>query len=176
MTKPPLEELYFQWLYGKVAPVQVSNPSRTYWGLFKKLHTKQFYWIIPNDDNRAEDGRALRLRFLDEEKEPPPDDSWMELGCSMLELLIGVSERLAFEGDGEVEKWFWELMENLELEQYNDNSGFPEEVVEEVLDDVIYRTYEEDGRGGLFPLKEPDQDQRGVEMWYQLNAYLMEKE
>ena len=47
---------------------------------------------------------------------------------------------------------------------------------EEVLDAVIFRNYEYDGRGGLFPLRYPDRDQRDEELWSQLNAYLLEQE
>jgi hypothetical protein len=31
-----------------------------------------------------------------------------------------------------------------------------------------------DGSGGLFPLKNPQQNQRTTEIWYQMNAWLME--
>jgi hypothetical protein len=170
-----LDELYFTWLYGQVADVEVVNPSRTYWRLLKKLYTKEFVWIIPNDDNRAEDGKDLRHEFLDEEGLDVPSPDWMRLGCSMLELLIGLSRRLSFEAEGEPRYWFWQLIENLGLERYNDNTLFPEAVVEDILDQVIWRTYTRKGRGGLFPLKGVCDDQREVGLWYQLCAYVLER-
>jgi hypothetical protein len=65
---------------------------------------------------------------------------------------------------------------NLELNPYNDRDGVDEAHVTETLDRVIYRNYESNGHGGFFPLEDPDEDQRRVELWYQLNAYLNERE
>ena len=42
------------------------------------------------------------------------------------------------------------------------------------LDGFINRQYEANGEGGLFPLKGVCEDQREVEIWYQMNAYLYE--
>lgn len=93
----------------------------------------------------------------------------------MLELFIGLSRRLSFQADGEPRAWFWQLMENLDLERFNDNTQIPEEEVRKILDEVTGRTYKRNGAGGLFPLKKAHKDQRDVELWYQLNAYLLEK-
>lgn len=172
---PPIDELYFQWLYSQVGSENVRNRSKTYWELLRELHKKEFVWIVPNDDNRAEDGRDLRQEFLSETNIEPEAD-WLRLGCSMLELLIGLSRRLAFGDDGEPRDWFWHLMDNLGLRIYNDARIRSLERIDEILDRVIWRTYEPDGTGGLFPLKQPAQDQREVELWYQLSAYLLENE
>lgn len=169
-----LDEVYLTWLYSQVADVGLKNPSRTYWSLFRQLYRKEFIWLIPNDDNRAEDGRLLRVEFLDNERIAGVDSSWMELGCSMLEMLIALARRLSFEDDATPSAWFWRLLENLGLEVYNDRQSRFTNEINEVLDRVILRTYEPDGSGGLFPLKNPSQDQRDVEIWYQLSAYLLE--
>lgn len=171
----PLDELYLEWLYDQVGAVG-TDPSTGHWELLKILATKEFVWIVPNDDNRAEDGRFLRHEFLSEQNLKLDDPHWMRLGCDMFELLVGISRRLAFEGDGEPREWFWEMINNLGLYNYRDGGHIPVGTINEVLDDLIWRTYEPDGRGGLFPLKYPEQDQRDVEIWYQLNAYLLERE
>jgi len=171
----PLDELYFIWLYSQVGSVDDNNPSRSYWRLLKHLYIKEFVWIIPNDDNRAEDGRFLKLDFLDEEHIDNVDPGWFEVPSSMFELLIGLSRRLSFVADGgEPFDWFWQLMENLGLEKYNDNTVIPEKEVDGILDEVIWRTYKRNGSGGLFPLRKATEDQRDVELWYQLSAYLLE--
>lgn len=175
----PLDELYLRWLYAAIGSVKLRNPSRTYWALARQLYTKEFVWIIPNDDNRVEDGRDLRYEFMDDCGIQTVDGEWMDLGCSMLEMLVSLSRHLAFE-DGRIEPrgWFWRLMENLDLEEYTDrNYNGHQDAINEVLDRIIWRTYSYDGReGGLFPLENPHQDQREVEIWYQLNAYLLEHE
>lgn len=175
----PLDELYFVWLYRQVGDPLVQNPSRTYWKMLRQLYTKEFVWIIPNDDNRIEDGKELRNEFVDETELKHVDLGWIQLGCSMLELFVGLSRRLSFEGGGESRDWFWELIENVGLHKYNDKRygakpETSEKVIDTVLDRVIWRNYSSDGQGGLFPLKHPCQDQTAIELWYQLNAYIME--
>jgi hypothetical protein len=171
----PLDELYFVWLYSQVASVKVKNPSRTYWNLLRHLFRKEFIWLIPNDDNRLEDGRDLRYEFINEQNIQNVDEGWIRLGCSMFELLIGLSRRLAFQAEGHPKEWFWHLIENLGLEDYNDNRRLPDGHIDEVLEQVIWRTYKRNGQGGLFPLNNNRSDQRQVELWYQLNAYVLER-
>lgn len=94
----------------------------------------------------------------------------------MLELFVGLARRLAFEMSSEQDEWFWELLENIDIAKYNDSVHIPIREVEDKLDRVIYRTYRRNGHGGLFPLMRPNADQRDVELWYQLNAYILERD
>lgn len=143
--------------------------------MLRGLYNKEFIYLIPNDDNRSADGKDLRREFLAQVGEEP-DPSWMRMGCSMFELMIGLARDLAELTEEDPVAEFWELVENLNLEQYNDNVPIPKNRISDVLDEVIWRTYRRNGRGGLFPLKgRPHQDQTTVELWYQLNAYVMEK-
>lgn len=172
---PPLEELYLTWLYRQVG--YNGSPSRTHWSLFKKLHDTEFFWNVPNDDNRVEDGIQLRYEFMDDEDLIYVDPEWLELGCSVLELLIGLSRRLSFEAEGEPRVWFWEMLENLGIAGLTDRRYTPhaEREVEKVLDRLIWRRYDNKGRGGLFPLSHPHGDQRKVELWVQMNDYILER-
>lgn len=176
MIEVPLDEAYFQWLYAQVGTVRIKHSSKTYWNLMKILFTKEFVWFVPNDDNRVEDGRELRHEFIEDLGLTLVDRNWLELGCSFLEMLIGLSRRLAFETGGKPRDWFWHLLNNLELDHYADNILIPEKRVDDILDRVIWRTYRKDGHGGLFPLRYPREDQTQVEIWYQLSAYLLEHE
>lgn len=171
----PLDELYLKWLYRQVANVKLRSPSRTYWRLMKQLYKKEFVWIIPNDDNRLEDGRDLRCLFVHEEGLGDVDPHWMSLGCSMLEMLVALARTLNFEDESrDVGQWFWTLMQNLNLNDCTDASNYDDIAVEECLENVIWRTYHRSGRGGLFPLRHAKKDQRDVELWYQLNTYILE--
>lgn len=170
----PIDELYFRWLYSQVSNVKLRNPSRTYWSLLKLLHMKEFVWFVPNDDNRLEDGRLLRTEFVETNHIQDVDPNWKDLGCSMLEMLIGLSRRLWFEDDLPADEWFWHMLENLGLNGFTDRGGWDEQDVDEILNVVIWRTYEPDGRGGLFPLMDAHEDQREVELWYQMSEYLLE--
>lgn len=169
----PVDEMYFTWLYSFVGSVRTKNLAKSYWSLLRQLYTTEFIWFVPNDDNRAEDGRALRNEFIDQRSVSAGQD-WMRLGCSMLELLLGLSRRLSFETDESVKTWFWRLLDNIGLSESSDAHPLDEEHIASVLKTVIWRTYEPDGRGGLFPLNHPRDDQRKVELWYQLCAYVLE--
>jgi hypothetical protein len=174
--KESLDELYFRWLYAQVGVLRSINPARTHWKLAKQLYFKEFVWFVPNDDNRAEDGKYLRHEFLNDCQIKDPDPAWMSLGCSMLEMLIALSRRLAFMAEGEPRDWFWELLHNIGLDKSSIGDVYYNTVlrrtVDEILDVVIWRRYSSKGDGGLFPLPDSDQDQRKIEIWYQLNAYL----
>jgi hypothetical protein len=172
-----LDDLYLTFLYSRVGNIQQKNPRKTYWSLLRQLYSKEFVWVVPNDDNRCEDGKDLRMDFV-RATGVSPDNAWMEMGCSMLEMMIALSNRLAFEAEGAPEEWFWELMENMNLSECTDkNYNAPlEKYVDNRLEELQWRQYQHDGVGGLFPLNHPDRDQREVEIWYQLCAYLLERE
>lgn len=168
-----LDDLYLTWLYSQVGDVKEHNKSKTYWKLLRRMYQNEFVHLIPNDDNRYEDGRELRREWIDEEN-INVDENWWALGCSFLEMLIALSRRLAFEGDGHPETWFWHLIDNLDLMDCTDRVRFHMGEVDEIIDRVVYRTYAPDGVGGLFPLRHARRDQRDVELWYQMQAYLIE--
>lgn len=173
-----IDDRYLEWLYERFASVTNKNPARSYWKLARALYSKEFSWTISNDDNRIADGRDLRREFLDERGSDGVSSEWMTLGCSMLEMLVALARRAAFESDIPEGDWFWIFMRNLELSDLSDkNYGRgSDHVVEDALDRVIFRTYDPDGHGGLFPLRNPSKDQRKVELWYQLAEYLMEND
>lgn len=179
MTNEPLDELYLSWLYSQVGSVNSKSPKQTYWSLLRQLYKTEFVWMVPNDDNRVEDGRDLRDEFISKELDAV-DQEWAELGCSVLEILIVLSRWLSFEAEGEPRDWFWHILKNLGItEKLHNDDRYDENVerrVEEIIDTLVWRRYNYDGDGGLFPLKHPDRDQRDVELWYQLNAYLIENE
>lgn len=171
----PLDEQYFTWLYSQVASLKTKSLNKTYFTLLNQLYRKEFFWFVPNDDNRVEDGRYLRPEFLASANIDDPDEEWLYLGCSMLEMLIGLSRRFKFEAGGLTSKWFWHLMENINLAEFTDANPGTVYEIDEVLNTIIWRQYKADGTGGLFPLDNPKDDQRKVELWYQLNAYINEQ-
>lgn len=92
----------------------------------------------------------------------------------MLEMLIALSRRLSFVGGGASLEWFWHMLHNIGLDIYND-LAWDGEFVDKAMRQINERTYDENGNGGLFPLKETDIDQRKVELWYQMNSYCLER-
>jgi hypothetical protein len=95
---------------------------------------------------------------------------------SFIEVLLGLSRRLAFVSGGTQERWAWQLLVNLGLEKMWDHlSRSKTRTALDVMEAVISRSYLPNGVGGFFPLAWPDRDQRQVELWYQLNAYAEEQ-
>jgi len=177
----PLDELYLSWLYEQVAVPEFHDRDLTYWKLLKILYQKPFEWdVVKNDENRASDGIALRGQFILRKQIEEADPNWLEMDCSMLELMVGIAKRLEFEvGYGGAHYWFWVMMDNIGLIGFSDEKRFTKRQVariESILDDVIERNYEPNGVGGLFPLKHSRYDQRKRELWYQMNDFILEKE
>lgn len=177
MSTASLDERYLDWLYSQVATVKTRPRTRTYWSLFRHLYDTIFVAIVPHDENRVADAQDLRYEFLADCEDVQGDPEWMRAPCTMFELLLILARQLAFEMDDKQQMWFWHLMQVLDLEPFNDHEydNQVQEVVTDTLERVVWRTYSPNGEGGLFPLRNPHQDQRQVELWYQLNAYLLEQ-
>jgi hypothetical protein len=164
---------YNNWLRGLV-----DQPGLSYHILFDIAWVTNYEHSVPNDYNRAEDGLALRRRFEYETSLRLPD-----LGpCRILEFLIALAIRLNetvydYEDPNQTPKWFWQLIANLDLDIYIDEYNFAAIHAEiyDIFGCLNARQYDSDGsNGGLFPLKDPMEDQRHVEVWYQMMAYLSE--
>lgn len=157
---------YFEWL---VSQVDIRT-DHSYIYVFERMHNLEFVWTVPNDDNRVQDAIDLRLEFLDYAS------GHLNLaGATLLEILISLSRRCAFTAGGPEYLWAWRLLKNLGLTKIFDPVSADEaQRVEDILYALVWRTYEPNGKGGFFPLKYPKEDQTKVEIWYQLNAYVIE--
>jgi hypothetical protein len=177
MENGTLDDFYFEWLYKEaVGATRDPNPARSFWMLARQLYEIPFTWSVPNDDNRAEDGKCLRDEFVMETHIQDVDQDWMDLDCSMLEMLIALSRRASFESSGETGDWFWHILRNLQIDRYSDlryNTGVKADV-NRVVERIIYRKYERNGDGGLFPLRNATKDQRKAELLEQMSLYLLE--
>ena len=165
-----LDDLYLEWLYQMVGR-QAENVD--HWRLLAQLSRSKFFMIVPNDDNRCADGIALRKEFMRTDRTIAATREWLTEECSVLEMLIGIARHLSFEMSGEVGEWFWHLIENLGLTRYHDRR-WHEGAVNDAVERLVWRNYSFDGTGGLFPLREPYEDQRKVELWFQMEAYMLE--
>lgn len=186
MMDDPLDRLYLEWLYEKVAVTEYEDRDLTYWKVLQILFMKEFVWVVANDENRVHDGVALRSEFLDTVAASADTDldrsdyeDWASAGCSMLELMVGLSRRLEFEANkGKAHYWFWVLMENIGLSGFSDHKRFTKRLInriDDILDEVIHRNYEPSGLGGFFPMEDTHWDQRKRELWYQMSEYLWER-
>lgn len=167
----PLDDMYLEWLYDQV--LVRTRGGATYWKLLRQMHETEFTWFVPNDGNRAEDGKDLRMEWTSQVDIQAPE-MWLDLGCSFLEMLVALARRMEFEAGETVQHWFWRLLQNLGFESYHDGSGYSRKYVTKCMRIVMDRMYDPRGNGGLFPLQDPKEDQRRVELWYQMSAYLLQ--
>lgn len=167
---------YFLWLC-ELVDLKSKDELGGYYFLIKALFNKEFYWTICKDENRAEEGKDLRTIFSDDcGLENIPDE--INGPCTVLEMMIGLAKRwnsevsLTDEEDNS-SVYFWEMISNLGLEGCTDDNFYPE-FVREKLDIFIDRDYSDDGKGSLFPLERSKESQKDIELWYQLQNYLIE--
>lgn len=173
---------YFNYLCGKIDSEEFDQNAYIF--LLKQLFRTTFVVRVEMDENRAADGRMIREDFV-YDQEYDSDFGALDMPCTILELLIGIAIRMdfdtceAFDKDDHVPHFFALLIRNLGLDGFDDDaySASMRAVsgkVNKILNDFCYRAYEPDGKGGLFPLKNPGCDQREVEIWNQMFAYIDE--
>ncbi len=163
---------YFLWLLNLVNTSYINEEkySKLLWYLFNR----EFTWVIPNDENRAIDAIELRYEFSSTYGLAVNDGP-----CSVLEVLIRLANDWEHEltydfhkGD-RTSKWFWIMLDNLGLLDYPDWS-FEEDIVDEIVSIWLDRRFEKNGIGSVFPVKSGIRDQRSVEIWLQLQDYVLE--
>ena len=60
-------------------------------------------------------------------------------------------------------------------EKYNETVAPSDELIEMCAQRVVNRSYNYDGtHGGMFPLRDTDRDQRFINLFSQLQSYIME--
>lgn len=166
---------YFQWL---IEQIKAHSQRRcNYLSLLKTLFETDFIYIIERDKNRAGDGVDLREEYMgDVEYDWYYED--YKHPCSVLEMLVALSLRCERTITGEVdndhpEKMFWLMIDNLGLGNMTDDV-FDIRETRQILNRWLTRKYKRDGRGGLFPLRKPFEDQRKLDIWSQLLSYVNE--
>lgn len=166
---------YFEWLYNYVCKNRV-NANVSYRKLFMLLHDIDFDFYIPNDINRARDGVDLRYRFA----MTNDDERIMDIldgPCTVLEMMVALAIRCEETimddpkyGD-RTGQWFWGMITNLGI-GYMTDEEFVKELAVKKIYDFLERQYSPNGKGGLFYIKDCDEDLTNVEIWTQMCWYL----
>ncbi len=155
---------YFTWLGGKVG-LGPANYSK----LMEVLGKTEFSWRLPLDENRAFDGLKLRNDY-----NKPLSKEITELGCSIFEMLVGLSVRVERDitgtpGDEHPEKWFWQMLENLGISDQNDDD-FDMNYVSKKLINWMFGS----GKDSIFKFNSNDINYKNMQIWDQMTAYLNE--
>ena len=177
IVESPQYRRYFNWLYDQVFPVRDIESPLSYSVVASHMHSITFKDLVPNDHNRAADGTALRDEFLEAAtRNPVSDVSPSYPDASIFEVLVAFSKRLEFNLNITQQQWFEMWTRNLGLHRYSDEYCIrrSNSKISKILEKFNDREYEYDGKGGIFPLRYPERDQRKVELWYQMSAYWAE--
>ena len=173
--KDRISDEYFDWMYDLVCNDQYADET-SYRKLLMCLHSIEFIFVLPMDENRAVDGVSLRYRFaLWQDQEELAD--YLDGPCSVLEMMTALAIRceetlMANLDIGErTGQWFWNMIISLGLGSMTD-ARFDRREVEDAVGRFLYREYEPDGRGGLFTIRNCRRDLRDIEIWLQMNEYL----
>ena len=115
-----IETSYFQWL---CTIIHADSFEKSYYLLCGELFKYPFWVKVQRDINRANDGLGLRNEYFEEVG--IDNNGSLSEDCSMLELFIGIAKRmndeLMTEDSGDkTHEYFWEMMRNLELDEFDD--------------------------------------------------------
>ena len=123
MDEQYLKEEYFAWIVSLVG-------GRGHLKLLHKLDETDFFYVLPMDANREDDGVELRYRFGYECRY---DDALIARGldnrpCSVLEMMAALALRIEenimddpSEGD-RLKNWFWSMVESMGLSEMDDEN------------------------------------------------------
>lgn len=146
--------------------------------LLEELYSIPFTCTIEMDLDRGRDAEILRNDICEENG--LLFDVILSRKISVLEVLIALARRIEndiladpMSGNDNSNHYFWEMLENLGVEKYK-NDNFKVLNVHEKVEKWLDRDFKKDGNGSIFPLKHPKHDQRAIEIWAQMQAYLME--
>ncbi len=175
MIKKEIEKEYFEWMYELICHGKFSK-NNSYDKLLAYLNQTEFTYIIQKDSNRYEDGIGLRRKFMYYNDLDEDILDYLDGPCSILEMMIALSIRCEEIMDDprfgdRTRQWFWKMIVNLGLGSMTDRC-FDANYVDNVIVTFLERKYDPDGRGGLFRVKNCNNDMRKFEIWIQMLWYL----
>lgn len=174
MSLADLDHWYVDYIYNQVVQ---SDQGISWHKLFDRLNAIPFWPSHFLDDNRVADAAWAKKRAFEETFEGTELELPTE--CSVLEMIFALACRMESAvmynrqlGDRSG-LWFWGMIVNLGLghmtdEHYDDN------FVVERVNAFLARSYDKNGQGGLFSVKNKKYDMREYDIWRQANLYMLE--
>lgn len=173
-----VQEAYFIWLYDRVFDVWDAASADSFTAVCSLMHQIAFTPLVEHDENRIAEAAGLRNDFHKQAGSMGPGElsDLMMPDASVFEVLVALAGRADFMVPLTQKVWFHIFIENLGLDKYSDQfcrsrSTWP---IERIINTFNNRAYRSNGKGGIFPLRRPREDQRRVELWYQMGAYMTE--
>ena len=158
---------YFSFLYN------FGFDDEDHYNLARYLHTLPYRWTLQRDENRMYDGLNMRREYEDYLAGRDGDIPGEEEECSMLEFFVGFSHRLVrdmmSDEDFDRKELLGIMLNNIDIWRWDDSrwNKKAESDIKEAIDIWVDLDYNKHGEGGLFPIAEPYDDLREVDMWVQ---------
>lgn len=175
-----LTEEYYSWLLD-IIRMDECEPQAS--DLIYALFSTEFVCKLERDLNRIGDGLRLRSDYAAScgLTEASYDELDISVGpCTVLEMMIGLALRaddeiMYNEEEGDrAYKWFWLMIKSLGMDELcyiwsEDGSDYT--LYKDMVERFLYRRYRPDGKGGLFTIRNCDEDLTKVEIWYQMSWF-----
>ena len=166
---------YFTWIYEFICGDRFSRKV-SFKELLSYLHDIEFTYLMPMDENRAEDGMTLRYHFALDYATVENADDYLGGPCSVLEMMVALAFRIEETMDDprkgdRTAQWFWNMIVSLGLGSMNDDN-FDKRYVTKVVENFLNRNFEPNGKGSLFTIRSCDEDLREVDIWCQMCWYM----
>lgn len=169
-------EDYFKWLCNIVCGKRFGREV-SYNKLLSFLYSKEFYAVMPRDENRASDGIDLRKEFMFANGYDTSMSDLVSEPCNILEMMVALSlrcERTIMDNPqigNRTGQWFWQMISSLGLQGMHDRC-FDARLAHEITYTFLERKYDRDGKGGLFTIPNCRDDLRREEIWIQMCWFL----
>lgn len=148
--------------------------------LLSYLFNREFIWVHERDENLVlkayEETRPMFFSENPIARKYAQMDGDLDDPCSILEMMVGLAidcetKIMTNFIDDNTGKWFWEMIESLGLDEFDDGR-WDENEVDFIVQNFLERRYEPNGKGGLFTVLGTKQNMQKLEIWYQLQLYL----
>lgn len=151
---------YLYYLMSLILPPEETGPGSPALFLFRALNEVPFIAYNEMDKNRVADAIDIRDGWSAEMQDRP---------VTLLEIVVELSLYLASARENmmaspEPGRWFMEILGNAGISMRT-----PREKIIEIGKRIVRREL------GLFPLDRTDGDAKQMELWMQLNRYLVER-
>lgn len=179
---------YMNYLDG-IVHISSENPLDQYTKLASTLLDIEFFYTLPLDENRVTEAMELRTDFLaevygitsTEGRLDVNEEAFLSRPMSVLEVMVALAksceDRIMYiPGQNRTHFWFHLMLENLGFEGFADGK-YSDEIaafVEEHMEEVLNRDYDFYGEGGFWPCYSGQVDAKTVDMWMQMNRFLVE--
>lgn len=181
VMSPATSNMYIEWVCSEILNLNKDEYNDLLY-LIRTLNEIEFTYSVPLDENRAADGLNLRSDYCYETGKYLDKSSGLLPNCTVFEMMAALAYKCEssimynYRNGLHPERWFFIMLNNLGIREctvHNWDSK-TSDYIYNCVHKMLHRQYKKNGEGGLFVIKNPKIDQREVDIWKQMNAFLNE--